>query len=63
MEYVGDRFGWDHVALGSDFLGISTTPRGFESVEKIPELSNMLGIHSDQVLWKNAENVLKHILE
>ncbi len=63
MEYVGDRFGWDHVALGSDFLGISTTPKGFESVDKITELASLLGKHSDQVLWKNAQTVLEKILD
>ena len=63
MEYVGDRFGWDHVALGTDFLGISTTPRGFGSVDRIGDLSDLLGKHSDQVLWKNAQRVLERILD
>jgi membrane dipeptidase len=63
MEYVGDRFGWDHVALGSDFLGISTTPRGFGSVDKMADLADLLGKHSDQVLWKNAQRVLEQILD
>ncbi|WP_393971931.1 membrane dipeptidase [Oxyplasma meridianum] len=63
MDYVGERFGWEHVALGTDFLGISTTPKGFESVDKIADLADLLGNRSDQVLWKNAQRVLEQILD
>lgn len=62
MEYVGDNFGWDHVALGSDFLGIDDTPKGFENVSKITDLSKLLGSHSRQVLWENPMRVIRKTL-
>lgn len=62
MEYVGDNYGWDHVAMGSDFLGITSTSRGFESVEKIHDLGERLGKHADEVLWKNALRVIRENL-
>ncbi|MGC8561915.1 MAG: dipeptidase [Thermoplasmata archaeon] len=62
MEYVGENFGWDHVALGTDFLGIDDTPKGFEDVTKIAELSDMLGKHSKQVLWDNPIRVINNVI-
>lgn len=62
ITYVGDNFGWDHVALGSDFLGINTTIGGFSSVSDIHALAEKLGNHADEVLWKNAHRVLSKIL-
>ena len=62
MEYVGDNFGWEHVALGTDFLGIEDTPRGFENVSKVTALSNLLGSHSKQVLWDNPLRVINKVL-
>jgi len=62
MEYIGDNFGWECVALGTDFLGIDETPRGFENVSKIEVLGEMLGVHSNQVLWENPLRVINKIL-
>ncbi len=62
MEYVGENFGWDHVALGSDFLGIDQTPRGFENVSKVMELATLLGSHANQVLWENPLRVIKKVI-
>ncbi len=62
IEYVGENFGWDHVALGSDFLGVDETPRGFENVSKIADLAGMLGSHSKQVLWDNPLRVIKEVI-
>lgn len=62
ITYVGENFGWDYVAIGTDFLGITTTIKGFDSVHDINILSEKLGNHSDQVLWKNAYRVLSKIL-
>lgn len=62
-EYVGENFGWDHVGLGTDFLGIETTPKGFDTVKKVEDLSNLLGKHSDEVMWKNSLRVLKEIIK
>lgn len=63
MSYIGEHFGWDHVALGSDFLGTTKTPEGFSRIENVKELSDLLGEHSEQVLWGNAYRVLKEILD
>ncbi|MEM0167724.1 MAG: membrane dipeptidase [Thermoplasmatales archaeon] len=62
MEYIGDNFGWRHVALGTDFLGINETPKGFENVLKIEQLAEKLGSRSEQVLWENPLRVIKSIL-
>lgn len=62
MDYVGENFGWEHVALGTDFLGIDDTPRDFESITKIEKLSEMLGVHSKKVLWDNPVRVIREVL-
>lgn len=61
IKYIGESFGWEYVAIGTDFLGIQKVPEGFENVMKLRELSDMLDGHSEEVLWKNAMRViLKH---
>ncbi|MEM0119966.1 MAG: membrane dipeptidase [Thermoprotei archaeon] len=60
--YIGEKFGWDHVALGTDFLGIENTPSGFEDVRKIGALGELLGDHAQKVFWDNAMRVLKNII-
>lgn len=62
MEYVGDNFGWDHVALGTDFLGVDETPKGFENVSKIQDLADRLGSHAVQVMWDNPLRVINKII-
>ncbi|GGM70220.1 peptidase [Thermogymnomonas acidicola] len=57
-EYIGNNFGWEHVAIGSDFLGIEKTPSGFEDVTKYGKLRERLGTHADQVMWSNALRVI-----
>lgn len=63
IAYIGDSFGWDCVAIGSDFLGTDKTPAGFESIENMKDLSELLAEHSEQVLWGNAYRVLRKILQ
>ncbi len=58
IDYVGDTFGWDHVAVGSDFLGVDTTVSGFESVLKFQDLAKNLGNKSEKVIWKNGHDFL-----
>ena len=36
--YIGEKIGFDHVGIGSDFDGIPTIPRGLEDVSKFPDL-------------------------
>lgn len=57
--YIGENFGWDYVSLGTDFLGIPDTPKGFENLSKLNDLAEKLGKHAEDVFWKNAYRVLK----
>ncbi|MCY0859832.1 MAG: membrane dipeptidase [Sulfolobaceae archaeon] len=59
IKYIGESFGWRYVALGTDFLGINETPKGFEDVTKVKELANEIEGHVDEVLWDNAMRVIK----
>ena len=61
-SYIGDRFGWDHVGIGTDFLGIDSAPRGFEDIGKIMQLQDLLGNNAEKVMWKNGERVLRKVL-
>jgi membrane dipeptidase len=38
IVYIGERIGYDHVGLGSDFDGMEKTPVGLEGVDKFPDL-------------------------
>ncbi len=63
MEYLGDKYGWKYVALGTDFLGIKDTPENFKSINDIHVLKDRLGNHADDVLYKNALRVIKANIE
>lgn len=39
IDHVVDLVGVDHVGLGSDFDGISSTPEGLEDVSKMPNIT------------------------
>jgi membrane dipeptidase len=61
---VGDRFGSDILAIGTDYLGIERTPTGLEDVTKLVDLLDKLhslGMTEDSIrklAWKNAYRVL-----
>lgn len=38
IMHIGELIGYDHVGIGTDFDGIESTPRGFEGVDKFPNL-------------------------
>ena len=38
VVYIGQKIGYDHVGLGSDYDGMFSTPRGLEGVDKFPDL-------------------------
>ena len=38
IVHIGNKIGYGHVGLGSDFDGILSTPRGLEGVDKYPDL-------------------------
>lgn len=62
IMYVGDRIGYDHVGLGTDFDGIETTPRGMEDVSKFPDLIEMLlekGVSEVDVIKVAGGNLLR----
>ncbi len=62
IEHVRDVAGIDHVGIGSDFDGISSTPVGLEDVSTFPSLFAELSCRgwSDQDMRKLAgENVLR----
>ena len=63
-EYIGNSFGWDHVGIGTDFLGLldEKTPSGFENVNKISDLAKLLESHAEDVLWKNSLRALKSVI-
>jgi membrane dipeptidase len=42
IDYIRNRIGVDHVAIGSDFDGIETVPVGLENVAKLPNLTAAL---------------------
>lgn len=42
IDYLVDKVGIDHVALGSDFDGVDSTPQGLEDVSKFPNLTKAL---------------------
>ncbi|MCX8010281.1 MAG: dipeptidase, partial [Ignavibacteria bacterium] len=42
IDYIRNLVGIDHIAIGSDFDGIETTPVGLEDVSKLPNLTMAL---------------------
>ncbi|MFG1460912.1 MAG: membrane dipeptidase [Thermoplasmataceae archaeon] len=62
IEHVGDVAGWEHVAIGSDLLGVDSPVEGLEDVSKFQGLVARLGIRADDVLWRNGLNFFRKIL-
>ncbi|KAJ4306452.1 hypothetical protein N0V88_001253 [Collariella sp. IMI 366227] len=76
VRYIGERIGYEHVGLGSDFDGIESTPKGLEDVSKFPDLVTELlgqGVSDEDVakivggnilrVWKEVEEVAKEMQE
>ncbi|MEJ5088479.1 membrane dipeptidase [Sphingobacterium faecium] len=42
IDYLVKKIGIDHVAIGSDYDGIESTPQGLEDVSKLPNLTRAL---------------------
>jgi len=59
IKYLGESFGWEYVALGTDFLGMEETPQNFENILKVKDLAKALEGHEEEVLWKNTYRVIK----
>ena len=63
ITYVGESYGWEYPAIGTDFLGIPNNLKGLESVKELHTLGDRLGEHADEVLWKNSYRALSAVLE
>ncbi|KAL8731766.1 MAG: hypothetical protein Q9166_003213 [cf. Caloplaca sp. 2 TL-2023] len=62
IKYIGDRIGYDHVGLGSDFDGIPETPKGLDDVSKYPDLVLELlqsGVTDEEAAKLVGRNVLR----
>ena len=62
MEHVIDLVGIDHVGLGSDFDGISSTPTGLEDVSGYPNIIEELlrrGYSEQDIRKICGENLLR----
>ncbi|KAM3414938.1 Dipeptidase [Cercospora zeina] len=62
IMYIGERIGYDHVGLGSDFDGIDSTPRGLEDVSKFPDLIDLLlgeGVSENDAAKLAGRNLLR----
>ncbi len=62
MNYLGDNYGWRHVALGTDFLGISSAPENFPDINAVQKLKDLLENHADDVLYNNAKRIIENNL-
>ena len=61
INYIGENFGWDIVAVGSDFLGMRGGTKGFTSFSDILTLAESAK-QPDQLLHANAERVIRAVL-
>lgn len=64
VEHFLNVLGEDHVALGSDFDGLRSYPKGLEDASKLPNLwekmVKRLGENvAEKVAWKNWIRVVK----
>ena len=61
INYLGENFGWDIVAVGSDFLGMRGGTKGFTSFSDIMALAESVK-QPDLLLHDNAERVIRAVL-
>ncbi|MCJ1464061.1 hypothetical protein MMC07_002672 [Pseudocyphellaria aurata] len=62
ITYIGDKIGYGHVGIGSDYDGIEEVPTGLEDVSKFPDLIAELlksGVSDDDVIKLLGGNVLR----
>ena len=66
IDYLVKKVGIDHVAVGSDFDGIESSPQGLEDVSKFPVLTDALlkrGYAKDDVAKIMGQNFLRILRE
>lgn len=64
--YAGERIGYEHVGIGSDFDGMLKGPDGLDEVSDYPRLIAMLldrGLSEDQVKLVAGLNILRVLRE
>ena len=62
IMYIGEKIGFDHVGIGSDFDGIPTIPEGLEDVSKFPDIIAELlrmGLTDDDAAKVVGRNILR----
>lgn len=65
IDYLVKMVGIDHVAIGSDFDGIESAPKGLDDVSKFPILTKALLAHGysvadiEKIMGKNFLRILK----
>lgn len=62
IRHIGELIGYENVGLGSDFDGITSTPKGLEDVSKFPDLvAEMLrqGVTDEEASMVVGGNVLR----
>ena len=42
MEYIANLIGIDHVGIGADWDGVEILPKGIETIDKLPFLTERL---------------------
>ena len=60
--YVGDKIGYEHVGIGTDYDGIESTPKGLEDVSKFPDLVTALlkeGVSDEDAAKVVGRNLLR----
>jgi len=62
INYLGENFGWDIVAIGSDFLGMRGGTKGFNSFSDISKLAESVK-QPELLLHANAERVIRTVLK
>lgn len=68
IDHIVNVAGINHVGLGSDFDGISSTPKGLEDVSKLPNLTAKLLEHGyskneiKKILGENFLRVIKEVV-
>jgi membrane dipeptidase len=62
IRHIGNLIGYDYVGIGTDFDGISDTPKGLEDVSKLPDLVAELlrqGVSKGDVIKVIGGNLLR----
>ncbi|KAF2259668.1 renal dipeptidase [Lojkania enalia] len=62
IQYIGERIGYKHLGIGSDFDGMASGPKGLEDVTKYPDLIRELkerGIAKEDIIGIMGLNILR----